>query len=277
MIVTATPASQKARDVRADAACAAGEKDMPPFKIEFYLPGQAWFRSHLSFDERSVYTKCMSTIPVPDTSSPSRSNRANARQRAQRGETRAKLLDGAVRVFARKGYASATVDDVLQESGVSRASFYAHFPSKLALVEAMADAFVPIWRPMYDELAHMEPASVELLEDWCRRNVALYRQNETTCLVLTQATAAEPELYWKIAGYQEALIDLLASGNAALSHLRHDDAARHRAAFALSQLDQACYFLTVRASQQDPEGGISAMASQLHHFLQSEVLRNAAG
>ena len=207
---------------------------------------------------------------------PARQNRANPRQRAQREETRAKLLDGAVRVFAQKGYASATVDDVLQESGVSRASFYAHFPSKLALVEAMADAFVPIWQPIYDALAAMPAPDLGQLEDWCRRNVALYRQHEATCVVLTQAAAAEPDLYWKIAGYQDALIDLLAHQNVALAHLAHDSAARHRAAFALSQLDQACYFLTVRADRQDPEIGIAAMASQLHHFFESEMTRGDA-
>lgn len=204
-----------------------------------------------------------------------RQNRANARQRTQREGTRARLLEGAVRVIAAKGYANTTVDDVLQEAGVSRASFYSHFPSKIALVEAMADDFVPIWRPMYEELAAMADPSQACLEDWCRRNVALYRQNEATCLVLTQAAAAEPDMYWKIAGYQESLIDLLASRNSALLHLANDTAARHRAAFALSQLDQACYFLTVRASLRDPEEGIASMASQLHYFLETEMARGS--
>lgn len=218
----------------------------------------------------------MSTDPAPDPTTPSRQNRANPRQRAQREETRTKLLDGAVRVFVQKGYAAATVDDVLQESGVSRASFYAYFPSKLALVEALAEGFVPVWRPMYNELAEMASPDLKNLEDWCRRNVALYRQNEATCLVLTQATSAEPDMYWKIAGYQDSLIDLLASRNPALGHLAHDSAARHRAAFALSQLDQACYFLTVRAAQQDPESGIAAMAAQLYHFFETETGRGSS-
>lgn len=202
-----------------------------------------------------------------------RQNRANPRQRAQRAETREKLIEGAVKVFADKGYSSATVDDVLRESGVSRASFYAHFPSKIALISAVADSFVPLWQPMYKELAGMLSPDQTSLEDWCRRNVALYRQNETTCLVLTQATAIEPDLYWKIAGYQEVLIDMLAHANPALSHLKSDQAGRHRAAFALSQLDQACYFLTVRQSQQDPEAAIIAMAAQLGHFFESEMAR----
>jgi hypothetical protein len=106
--------------------------------------------------------------------------------------------------------------------------------------------------------------------------VALYRQNETTCLILTQATAIEPDLYWKIAGFQNVLIDMLARKNAALAHLETDEAGRHRAAFALSQLDQACYFLTVRRSQQAPEAAIVAMAAQLLHFFESEMARGAS-
>jgi AcrR family transcriptional regulator len=204
-----------------------------------------------------------------------RQNRANPRQRAQRAATREKLVEGAVRVFAEKGYASATVDDVLSEAGVSRASFYAHFPSKVGLISAVADSFVPLWQPMYEELAAMQVPDQVRLEDWCRRNVALYWQNETTCLILTQATAIESDLYWKIAGFQNVLIDMLARKNAALAHLETDEAGRHRAAFALSQLDQACYFLTVRRSQQDPEAAIVAMAAQLLHFFESEMARGA--
>jgi len=202
-----------------------------------------------------------------------RQNRANPRQRAQRAATREKLLDGAIRVFAEKGYANATVDDVLREAGVSRASFYAHFPSKVGLISAVADSFVPLWQPMYEELAAKQTPDQASLVDWCRRNVALYRQNETTCLILTQATAIEADLYWKIAGFQNVLIDMLARKNAALAHLETDEAGRHRAAFALSQLDQACYFLTVRRSQQDPEAAIVAMAAQLLHFFESEMAR----
>ncbi len=204
-----------------------------------------------------------------------RQNRANPRQRAQRAATREKLVDGAVKVFADKGYANATVDDVLRESGVSRASFYAHFPSKVALVRALADSFVPMWQPLYEELAAMAVPDQARLEDWCRRNVALYRQNETTCMILTQASAVEADLYWQIAGYQNVLVDMLARRNPALAHLDTDSAGRHRAAFALSQLDQACYFLTVRRSQQDPEAAIVAMAAQLHHFFKAEMARGA--
>ncbi len=227
----------------------------------------------MSLDKPSVYTKCMSTHDFIVPRVGERQNRANPRQRAQRAATREKLIEGAVVVFAEKGYANATVDDVIREAGVSRASFYMHFPSKVGLISALADTFVPLWQPMYQDLARMRVPDQAGLEDWCRRNVALYRQNETTCVILTQAAAIEPDLYWKIAGFQNVLIDMLADKNAALAHLASDEAGRHRAAFALSQLDQACYFLTVRPSQRVPEAAIEAMAAQLLHFFESEMAR----
>lgn len=205
-----------------------------------------------------------------------RRNRANPRQRAQRAETRERLIEGAVRVFADKGYVASAVEDVLKEAGVSRASFYAHFAGKADLAAALADGFVPIWQPLYVELACMRTFALSDIEHWCRRNLELYRANEAVCIILTQAAAIEADIYWKIAGYQEALVDLLADRNDLLPHLRNDVPARHRAALALSQLDQACYFLAIRQWKQDPDAGISAMAAQLHHFLTTEATRGGA-
>ena len=61
----------------------------------------------------------------------------------------------------------------------------------------------------------------------------------------------------------------------ALAHLAHDKAGRLRAALALSQIDQACYFLAVRRWQEEPEAGVEAMAAQLCHFLTTEAERGS--
>lgn len=178
-----------------------------------------------------------------------------------------------MKVFQKEGYIHATIEDVLTEAGVSRASFYAHFASKATLVEAIADDFAPVWRPLYSELAAMAAPDLSALTQWCARVVAMYRQNQPTCILLTQVAAIEPELYWKLARYQEALTTQLASGNLGLAHLACDQAARTRAMLTLSQIDHACYFLAVRRWPEDPRPGIEAMATQLHHFLESETCR----
>ncbi len=58
-------------------------------------------------------------------------------------ETRERILEAAVTVFASKGYHDTKEDDIVAESNTSKGSFYFYFPSKqdifLALVDTFAD------------------------------------------------------------------------------------------------------------------------------------------
>lgn len=63
---------------------------------------------------------------------------------AQKQLTRERLLESAQEVFATKGYVNATVDDIAAKAGASRATFYLHFDSKLAiLIETSTAAVTP--------------------------------------------------------------------------------------------------------------------------------------
>jgi AcrR family transcriptional regulator len=61
-------------------------------------------------------------------------------------ETRARILDAAVRRFAIAGYNSASVDDICAEAGVSKGAFYHHYPSKQAIFLALMQG----WLAMID-------------------------------------------------------------------------------------------------------------------------------
>lgn len=52
------------------------------------------------------------------------------KKRRDRGETRQRLLESALQVFARNGYERATVDEIVREAGFSKGAFYVHFESK---------------------------------------------------------------------------------------------------------------------------------------------------
>lgn len=62
------------------------------------------------------------------------------------GATRERILEGALAVFAEKGYHGANVDDIAAASGVSKGGFYFHFPSKqelfLTLLDEMGEILV---------------------------------------------------------------------------------------------------------------------------------------
>ncbi|MFE7228647.1 TetR/AcrR family transcriptional regulator [Nocardioides sp. NPDC057577] len=56
---------------------------------------------------------------------------------AQKRMTHELLLDTGLNLFGEKGYASTTVDDIASTAGATRATFYAHFPSKVELMKAL--------------------------------------------------------------------------------------------------------------------------------------------
>lgn len=56
-------------------------------------------------------------------------------------ETRARLVESAVRLFLRQGYAASSVEDICREAGVTKGSFFHHFPNK----ETLAAAAVEWW------------------------------------------------------------------------------------------------------------------------------------
>jgi AcrR family transcriptional regulator len=58
---------------------------------------------------------------------------------ARKAQTRERLLEAAARVYARRGFSGATLEEVASEAGFTKGAVYAHFGSKenllLALVE----------------------------------------------------------------------------------------------------------------------------------------------
>lgn len=56
-------------------------------------------------------------------------------------DSRAAIVDGAARAFGRLGFAATRVEDILEESGISRATFYKFFNSKEAVFDALEEAF----------------------------------------------------------------------------------------------------------------------------------------
>ena len=58
----------------------------------------------------------------------------------RRSATRARLLDGALEVFAERGFHGASVEDICDRAGFTRGAFYSNFGSKDELVLALFQA-----------------------------------------------------------------------------------------------------------------------------------------
>jgi AcrR family transcriptional regulator len=66
--------------------------------------------------------------------------------------TRSLLLDAAEDVFAEKGFAPATLDDIAHAAGYTKGAIYKHFATKEELFLAVSDRY---WRRYFDNFAEV--------------------------------------------------------------------------------------------------------------------------
>jgi Transcriptional regulator len=57
-------------------------------------------------------------------------------------ETRARIIESAIKLFSNRGYNAASVDDICAEASISKGAFYHHFESKQALFLALLDGWL---------------------------------------------------------------------------------------------------------------------------------------
>jgi AcrR family transcriptional regulator len=70
-------------------------------------------------------------------------------------ETRARILEAAYRVFARRGYDNATVEEITAECGIAKGALYGHFASKEELFRTIL--IEHLRRRIEETAARLEP------------------------------------------------------------------------------------------------------------------------
>src|SRR5215208_7701916 len=91
---------------------------------------------------------------------------AGLRER-KKAATRLAIHDAAMRLFAERGFAGTTVDDIAAASDVSRATVFTYFPTKEEIVFGDASAAVEGLATMLRERTG-EHATVAIVRDWLR-------------------------------------------------------------------------------------------------------------
>ena len=146
------------------------------------------------------------------TSSP-RVDRRTRAARAEPREARDELLAAALRVFARRGYGQAGVDEIAAEAGYSKGALYWHFSGKADLLEALIEERIDA--PTRERVALLESApperdmSVEGSLEFGRR---LSEQREAVLLEREYWSLAmrDPELRARYVERERALREALA-------------------------------------------------------------------
>jgi AcrR family transcriptional regulator len=98
------------------------------------------------------------------------------------GDVKARILDAAQRVFLKRGYQSASLDEIAQAAPASKPTIYAHFPGKEALFEAVVarviagltnfEGFEPKGRTVQEKLANL---GTELVERFIDETIGITR------------------------------------------------------------------------------------------------------
>jgi len=104
-------------------------------------------------------------------------------------ETRDRILEAAVKVFASKGYHDTKVDDIVRDSNTSKGSFYFYFPSKQDIFLALVDTFVDTLESRLRERLSAEPSGTARVDAALRVCLETFGQHRSLAkIALVQAT-----------------------------------------------------------------------------------------
>jgi AcrR family transcriptional regulator len=148
--------------------------------------------------------------------------------RQQKEDSRRRLVEAAERVFDRAGYIATSVDDIAQEAGVSRQTFYRHYDGKLAIAmeyfERLNDVSLPLWL----KIGELDFTDRAVVTGWITQ---LFDFNETRRLALrtfVEMGVVEPRFLDRIKVLIPAIVDRLGDTIPALAATRGPEPAARR-------------------------------------------------
>lgn len=144
----------------------------------------------------------------------SASKKAGASKKTQLSKTerRVQILRAARDVFAKRGYARATVDDIVAEAGVARGTFYLYFGDKRDAFAELVDGFAEqitgaIVRIVTDDPGR--PVAEQVLENIRAILRVCLAERSLTKILFTDAVGVDPEFERKLGTFYDAVVQLL--------------------------------------------------------------------
>jgi AcrR family transcriptional regulator len=130
--------------------------------------------------------------------SPSEDDRPQKLRQEHRQLTKRRLLRAALKVFDKRGYNVATIEDIVEAAGVARATFYLHFKNKMEMVEHLTEEIRPSVASLYDDLDRSiteDPTDIrEAIRPWITKAFAWYERPEHRIVAFVwQELSIEPE------------------------------------------------------------------------------------
>jgi AcrR family transcriptional regulator len=148
--------------------------------------------------------------------------------RAQKEESRRRLIAAAEASFRKSGYLAPSVDDIARLAGVTRQTFYRHFDSKLAVaIEYFAlrrEEAMELWSGLTDTVANDTAAT----EAWLVDMLAFHRNHRQDVRALFEISIFEPAFMAHASALVPQIIDGLAGRVVAFAAINGDSAKARR-------------------------------------------------
>jgi TetR/AcrR family transcriptional regulator, fatty acid metabolism regulator protein len=99
-------------------------------------------------------------------------------------DTRQKILDAAINIFAQKGYHDTRVDEIVAASDTSKGAVYFYFPSKQDIFFAIVDRFIVLLEGRLEQAIAQETHGVERVSRALQVCLATFEQYGSLAKVL---------------------------------------------------------------------------------------------
>jgi AcrR family transcriptional regulator len=134
------------------------------------------------------------------------------RAERQRRERRESVLAAARRVFADKGYHTASITDILDAADIARGTFYLYFPSKRAIFDELLDNFFDHLRENVRPIVvdGSAPPPLEQMRKMVRHVLEdLVQNGDLTGILLHEAMGIDQEFDEKVRDFYGRILGLL--------------------------------------------------------------------
>jgi AcrR family transcriptional regulator len=197
---------------------------------------------------------------------------------AQKQLTRDMIIDRALELFTRKGYAATTIDEIAVAAGTTRATFYAHYPSRADLMrDFMARVNAVLDRADGPDQATTAAGLVDVVRGgelegilaWLESRAALWPVFRPYLDVLDEAAAVDPEVRALVRGWHEEVISDIVRGMQLAG--RFPPETHHiRGTLAFTQLDYVATLWTRRKLEPNRDHALEVLADSWYHLLCDE-------
>jgi TetR/AcrR family transcriptional regulator, repressor for uid operon len=125
-------------------------------------------------------------------------------------EKRQEILEGAVRCFIRDGFRGASISTICAEAQISPGHLYHYFPSKEAIIEAMAATHLESIRARFSQLADKKDAIAVITAELQRSRKGASSGEQALILDLMAEAGRNPAIAKIVHSHTRAIRGLLA-------------------------------------------------------------------